>query len=226
MVRVLIGLVGYCQFVRGFVLGPELMTRLQAGPWPEPVEIREMNWGPIAIVQDLQASGARFDRVVLIGAGDRGLAPGSVTCRRWTGQVRDMQAVQRRVFEAVTGVISVDNLLVIGAHFGVWPDQLFSVEVQLPESCLGDQVLAEIEAGRQSGHAAVIGEQGLTPDNLELVQRMVAVTRNAALDGPPAAQETLSLDSDHLIPVATVCHYDFGDAGQASARSNIREQLR
>ena len=229
MTRIVIGLVGYCQFVRGYVLGPELMARLRASPWPEHVEIREMNWGPIAIVQDLQASGDKFDRVVLIGAGDRGLAPGTVTCRRWTGRVQDTLAVQRRVFEAVTGVISVDNLLVIGAHFGVWPDELFSVEVQLPESCLGDLVLAEIEAGRLAGPEAaknrVIGEQALTPAQLEWVQRIVATARRVALGGATAAEETLSLDSDQLIPVATVCQYDFTHAGLHLQDPTNQEQL-
>ena len=229
MTRIVIGLVGYCQFVRGYVLGPELMARLRAGPWPDHVEIREMNWGPIAIVQDLQASGDTFDRVVLVGAGDRGLAPGTVTCRRWTGRVQDTLAVQRRVFEAVTGVISVDNLLVIGAHFGVWPDQLFSVEVQLPESSLGDLVLAEIEAGQQAGCEAaksrVIGEQALTPGHLEWVERIVEAARRAALEGAAAAEETLSLDSDKLTPVATVCQYDFTHEGPYLQGSHNQEQL-
>ena len=56
MARVLIGIVGYYQFIRGYALGPELMARLQEDPWPDAVSIKEMNWGPIAIVQDFQAS--------------------------------------------------------------------------------------------------------------------------------------------------------------------------
>ena len=230
MARTVIGIVGYCQFVRGYVLGPELMERLRATPWPEHIEIREMNWGPIAIVQDLQASGEKFDRVVLVGAGDRGLAPGTVTCRRWTGRVHDTLSVQRRVFEAVTGVVNMDNLLVIGAHFGVWPDELFSVDVQLTESCLGDQVLAEIEAGQQAATTAaskgvIVGEQPLTAENLAVVERIVAAARGAALEGAAAAQQTLSLDSGQLIPVATVCQYDFTHEGRNVRRSDKQEHL-
>ncbi len=212
MSRVLIGLVGYCQFVRGYVLGPELMARLQAASWPETVEIREMNWGPIAIVQDLQASGERFDRVVLIGAGDRGLAPGTVSVRRWSGRVRDTLAVQRRVFEAVTGVVSVDNLLVIGAHFAVWPDQLYSVEVQLPDSYLGDLVQAEMVQNQQSGVGAVIGERALAPVDLATLERLLAAARAAALETITDARPCWSLNSDQLIPVATVCQYDFASS--------------
>lgn len=214
MACVVIGIVGYCQFIRGYPLGPELMARLRAGPWPQPVDIREMNWGPIAIVQDLQASAEKYDRVILVGAVDRGLAPGTVSCRRWSGRVQDAFVVQRRVFEAVTGVISVDNLLVIGAHFGVWPDQLITVEVQLSQSSLGDFVLAEIEAGRQAGQTAVIGERALTPGCLELVERIVEISRSAVLDGAAAAQEVVSLAAAQLTHVAPVCHYDFTDDGR------------
>ncbi len=134
--RTTIGIVGYYGFVRGYPLGPELMERLRALTWPSDIDIREMNWGPVAIVQDFQASADKPDRVVLVGALDRGLAAGTVSCRRWAGGQLDAQAVQRRMFEAVTGVISLDNLLVIGAHFGIWPAETFSVELQWPESGL------------------------------------------------------------------------------------------
>lgn len=209
MARVVIGIVGYYQFIRGYPLGPELMARLQAGPWPDEVSIKEMNWGPIAIVQDFQASAEKYDRVVLVGAVDRGLAPGTVSCRRWAGGVLDTLAVQRRVFEAVTGVIGLDNLLIIGAHFGVWPAELITVEVQFSESGLSDLVLAEIEVDREAGQMAVIGERPLTPDNDRIVERIVELSRRAALDGARAVQELLPLTADQLTPVAAVCHHEF-----------------
>lgn len=226
MARILIGIVGYCQFVRGYPLGPGLMERLQALAWPEPVEIRDMNWGPIAIVQELQASAQRYDRVVLVGAVDRGLAAGSVACHRWEGRVQDLLAVQRRVFEAVTGVVGVDNLLVIGAHFGVWPDQLFSVEVQLPDSSFGDLVLAEMQAAGAAGQGAVVGERALAPADLRLVERIVETTRQAALDGGGATPQSLALAAGLLAPVARVCHYDFMDRGGDVRPPDAQEQAR
>ena len=78
MARVVIGIVGYYQFIRGYPLGPELMTRLRAESWPDEVDIREMNWGPIAIVQDFQSKAEKVDRVVLVGAVDRNLPLGTV----------------------------------------------------------------------------------------------------------------------------------------------------
>ena len=205
--RAIIGIVGYYGFVRGYPLGPELMERLSALAWPDGVEIREMNWGPVAIVQDFQAQVDKPDRVVLVGALDRGLETGAVSSRRWAGGTLDTAAVQRRMFEAVTGVISLDNLLVIGAQFGVWPDETFTVELQWPESGLGDLVLGEIELDR--GRGQVVGELPLSPDNERIVQRLVDAIRALTLDDAPRSVQPLTLEQ--LTPVATVSHHRFVD---------------
>ena len=205
--RTVIGIVGYYGFVRGYPLGPELMERLRALPWPDDVEIREMNWGPVAIMQDFQALADKPERVVLVGALDRGLADGSVSSRRWAGGTLDPAAVQLRMFEAVTGVISLDNLLVIGAHFGIWPAQTFSVELQWPESGLGDLVLGEIEVNRESGQ--VVGEQPISPDNQRIVQRIVDAVCALALASDPQGLPPLTVAG--LTPVAAVLHHRFID---------------
>lgn len=205
--RTIVGIVGYYGFVRGYPLGPEMMARLRALPWPSGVEIREMNWGPVAIVQDFQAQPDKPDRVVLVGALDRGLAEGTVSCRRWAGGTLDLGAVQRRMFEAVTGVISLDNLLVIGAQFGIWPEQTYTVELQWPESGLGDMVLGEIELDRGSGQ--VVGERPLSPQNDRIVQQLVEAIRALALDGAPGDVHALTVEQ--LTPVAAVSHHHFVD---------------
>ncbi len=207
--RVLIGIVGYYQFVRGYPLGPELMARLQQSPWPGGSEVREMNWGPIAIVQDLQAGDTHWDRVVLVGATDRGLPSDTVTCRRWAGGALDATEVQRRVFEAVTGVISLDNLLVIGAHFGVWPEELYTVEVQATEHRLSDFVLEEIEEDRETGRREVIGTQPLSPHSDQIVESLVNLARQGALEGVTDAP---ALTMEQLTPVAAFCHHRFVEA--------------
>ena len=205
--RTIIGIVGYYGFVRGYPLGPELMERLRALPWPGGVDIREMNWGPVAIVQDFQASVDKPDRVVLVGALDRGLSPGTVSRRRWVGGQLDSAAVQRRMFEAVTGVISLDNLLVIGTHFGIWPAETYSVELQWPESGLGDLVLGEIELDR--GRGRVVGEGPLSADNERIVIELVAAVRSLAVDGGAPDMDHLSVAT--LTPVAAVLHHRFVD---------------
>lgn len=203
--RVIVGIVGYYGFVRGYPLGPELMERLHALPWPRDTEIREMNWGPVAIVQDFQAAADKPERVVLVGALDRGGADGSVSCRRWAGGALDAVAVQRRMFEAVTGVISLDNLLVIGEQFGIWPETTYTVELQWPESGLGDLVLGEIQITR----GQVVGERPLTPDNERIVERLVEAVRTLALGPPQPELEALSVEQ--LTPTAAVTHHRFID---------------
>lgn len=205
--RTIVGIVGYYGFVRGYPLGPELMERLRALPWPDGIEIREMNWGPVAIVQDFQAQVEKPERVVLLGALDRGHEDGTVSCRRWAGGALDPAAVQRRMFEAVTGIISLDNLLVIGAQFGIWPEETFTVELQWPDSGLGDLVLGEIELDRGSGQ--VVGERPLSADNDRIVQRLVESVRALALEGAPPDMQPLTVQQ--LTPVATVSHHRFID---------------
>lgn len=207
--RTVVGIVGYYQFLRGYPLGPELMASLRGQPWAQALDIREMNWGPIAIVQDFQSQPDKPDRVVLVGAVDRGLPPGSVSCRRWAGGTLDPMAVQRRVFEGVTGVISLDNLVVIGAHFGVWPQALLTVELQSMEGDVSDLVLGEIEGERLRGSIGVIGERPLTPGNRRIVEQLVEAVRHAALDD--ALPEVQPLTIDQLTPAAPVCHHRFFD---------------
>ena len=206
--RTIVGIVGYYGFVRGYPLGPELMEQLRSQPWCNGIDIREMNWGPIAIVQDFQAStDVPPERVVLIGALDRGLPQGTVSCRRWVGGVLDPAAVQRRMFEAVTGVISLDNLLVIGAQFGIWPPETYTVELQWPESGLGDLVLGEIEIEHGTGH--VIGERPLSPDNDRIVKAIVESVRTLVLDNEQGVVPELTVEQ--LTPVAPVAHHRFID---------------
>lgn len=203
----LLGVVGYCPFVRSYPLGPELLERVQAPPWPaDTVLLRELNWGPIAIVQDFQAKPPLdLSRAVLVAATDRGQAPNTVSCRRWVGGRLDPLAVQQRVFEAVTGIVSLDNLLVIGEHFGIWPDEVLTVEVQLVESNVGAFVMAELDSGRLPADA-VVGEQPLRPEFEPVVQRMAELARRAVTEGPAGLPALRPLSAGELLPPPTFCH--------------------
>lgn len=207
MSQVAIGLVGYYQFVRGYPIGPELKERLEKlHQQDDDYVIKEMNWGPIAIVQDFQASSVSYDRIVLIAAVDRGLDPGTVTCRRWIGGKLDVLAVQERVFEAVTGIISLDNLLVIGEHFGIWPEEVITVELQLANSAFGDLVLAELEFDRHAAEVNIVGEYPLAPDMERVMKNAYEMATQAALYGVGGLSKVETLDASQLSPLADVCH--------------------
>lgn len=201
--RIIVGTIGCYPFVRGYPLGSTFMERLQAPPWPADVCVREMNWGPVAIVQELEAAPRPPDRVVLVTAVDRGTAIGTVKCRRWLGGPLDPQEMQARMFEAVTGVVHVDNLLAIGEHFRIWPDEVITVEARLPYAHVGDYVLDELTTGAATPEA--IDQRPLTPAMEPVVDRLVALTRQAALEGVSGMASLMPLRAGDLTPVAEFC---------------------
>ena len=126
--RVLVGGVGY-RNLRDHSVGPIMADRLAASPWPPGVEVDDLSFGPIALVHRLQGAQA-YDRMVLVGAVSRGRVPGQVYRYRWSGALPEPEEIQARVAAAVTGVISLDNLLIICQYFEVLPDDVVVIEVE------------------------------------------------------------------------------------------------
>lgn len=127
--RVLIAGVGY-PFLRDLSVGPVLVPELQELAWPAGVEVDDWSFNPIAIVQRLEALPAAYDRIILFAAAERGHEPGRVSPYRWRGDLPDAEEIQQRVGEAVMGIISLDNLLVICQHFGALPPDVVVVEIE------------------------------------------------------------------------------------------------
>ena len=207
MLKIALGLVGYYQFIRGYPLGPELKEGLEGFSWPDhQVDIKEMNWGPIAIVQDFQASPITYDRMILIAAVERGRKTGSISCRNWVGGDLEVMAVQDRIFEAVTGIISVDNLLVIGEHFGIWPKELIVIEVELPDSSVGNLVLEELQLDLAAGEVTAVGQHPINPEGAKIVEKIIELTSIAVTEGAKVLPDLTPLSVKDLNPLAKVCH--------------------
>jgi Ni,Fe-hydrogenase maturation factor len=145
MRRVLVGTVGYHN-LRDFSLGPKLLPQLQAMTWPPGVEVDELNWGPIAIVQQFQSLLQPYRRVVILTArrSDRPVA--TVTLCRWQGGLPSNEEIQDRVAEAVTGVISLDNLLILGEYFSIWPSEVLIIDVEPGPEEAGDTLTPPVQA--------------------------------------------------------------------------------
>src|SRR5436309_5359919 len=133
--RVLVGGVGY-RNLRDHSLGPWLADRLEGqistgtpSRSRNGIEVEDLSYHPIGLSQNLQER-SPYDRVVLVGAVSRGREPGTVEAYRWSGELPDPEEVQARVAEAVTGVISLDNLLAVVGTFGGFPDDVRVVEVE------------------------------------------------------------------------------------------------
>jgi hydrogenase maturation protease len=87
-----------------------------------------------------------YDRVVLVGSIARGREPGTVEAYRWDGELPAREAIQERVSEAVTGVISLENTLIVCGALGGLPDDVRVVEVEPEDQGWGDGFSPTIES--------------------------------------------------------------------------------
>lgn len=141
--RVLVGGVGY-RYLRDGALGPFMSDALarRAG---NGVEVEDLGYHPIGFTQNLEER-SDYDRIVFVAAVARGRAPGTVESYRWDHVLPSPQEIQDRVSEAVTGVISLDNLLIVSEAFKALPDDVRVVEVEPADETWGEGFSPEVEA--------------------------------------------------------------------------------
>ena len=128
--KVLIAGIGY-SYLKDGSFGPVLVKKLQSLGWPETIEIEDLSYGPIAAVHKLKEE--NYEKIILIGAMKRGRPPGTIQKYQWDGSLPDKEEIQACVEEAVSGVISLDNLLIICGFHKVFPPDVVVIEVE-PES--------------------------------------------------------------------------------------------
>lgn len=167
--RILVGGVGYTN-LRDRSFGPLLIERLQQRSWPADVVVEDVSYGPIDVLFKLQAEPDGFRLGLFVGAVARGRPEGTVERSLWQAQTPSVDELQERVAEAVTGVVSLDNLLHILAHFGALPTRTVVIEVE-PEAEEGwgpelspparaalGRVEALIRDELEAAHAAEVGD--------------------------------------------------------------------
>ena len=140
--RVLVGGLGY-RFLRDGSVGPYIADRL-ADRATDGIEVEDLSYGPVGLAQDLQ-SRRPYDRVVLVAAVRRGREPGTVSSYRWDGPMPPTEEIQERVSEAVTGVVSLDNTLIVCRALGGLPDDVRVVELEPADEGWGEGFSPEIE---------------------------------------------------------------------------------
>jgi len=133
----LIAGVGY-RNLRDLSAGNAVVDALLPLAWPPGVEVEDLSYGPMDVIFRLRE--ARFARLFVVGlaTGTTG-DPGEVRWRRWHYEPESPDMVQGRVAEAVTGVISLDNLLVICAHFAALPPEVTVIEIAPGDDGWGDE---------------------------------------------------------------------------------------
>ena len=144
--RVLVAGVGY-RNLRDHSLGVMVTDRLAALGWPAEVSVEDLSYNPIAVVQRLEDDlpAQRFGRVIFVSALSRsGRLPGTVTAYRWDGMLPGDDEIHRAVCDAVTGVIHLDNTLIVARHFGALPDEVVVIEVEPFAHEFGDTFSAPV----------------------------------------------------------------------------------
>jgi hydrogenase maturation protease len=142
-VRVLVAGVGY-RFLRDNALGVYITDTLGSQA-SNGVEFEDLGYHPVGFTQNLNER-PDYDRIVFVGAVDRGRVPGTVTTYRYDHVLPPEKEVQERVGDSVTGSISLDNLIVVSEAFKALPDDVWVVEVQPADETWGDGFSDEIQA--------------------------------------------------------------------------------
>lgn len=142
--KVLIAGVGY-RHLRDLSVGPVLAERLAQEAWPSGVEVEDLSGGPIDVMHHLDARGP-YDRMIFVAGAKRQRQPGAVYCYRWTHELPEPDEIQARVAEAVMGVVSLDNLLIIATYFGKLPQDVIVIEVEAVDDGWGDGFTPAVEA--------------------------------------------------------------------------------
>lgn len=127
--NVLVSGIGYSN-MSDMSFGRVLLGELEQMQWSENVHVEDLNFGPIMIYQWLEESPVKFDKAILVSAAKRGREPGTLEVYQWIDPQPSVNEVQASIGEAVTGVISLENLLIVCQHFGVFPKDVTIVEIE------------------------------------------------------------------------------------------------
>ncbi|MGI9491785.1 MAG: hypothetical protein ACR2QF_05215, partial [Geminicoccaceae bacterium] len=196
----LIGIVGYTPVLDCYPLGPRLMSKLERSVADRTdISIENMTWGPIHIVQRFQDPDVTTPkRLILVGSAATSRKPGKVQTYRWAGGPLPEQVIQERVYEAVTGIVDIENTLVIGDHFGIWPKDCFSIEVDMQADAFGRMVIADSEGWADD--PARQQHLGFSPSGMidGIVDHTLALVKNDGADialRPKSATDLASIST-------------------------------
>ncbi|GAC1657523.1 MAG: hypothetical protein NVS4B3_24140 [Gemmatimonadaceae bacterium] len=148
-VRTVIGGVGY-RNLRDHSLGIVISDELEPLADPPGLLIEDLCYGPVAVGQWLldEAIDAPITRAVFVTAvaRDDGRPPGTISAYRWDRVLPSEEEIHRAVTDAVTGVILLDNTLVVTQWMGALPEETIVVEVEPIAHAFGDELSPAVAA--------------------------------------------------------------------------------
>ena len=144
--KVLIAGVGHPN-LKDLSFGQVLLPHLQMQEWAKKADLENLSFGAIAVLQWFQDHPGKYDRVIFVSAAEReGRTPGTLNVYKWPFPVLDAEVVQECVAESVTGIISLDNLLMILQQFNALPPDVEVIEIEPVDSEIGFECSPEITA--------------------------------------------------------------------------------
>lgn len=155
--RTLIGGIGY-RNLRDHSVAFEVLDRLEREALGDQVRVEDTSYNPIALGQwlDSEPADRRFERIVFVSAVNReGRRPGDVVSYRWMGELPPDADIQQAVAEAVTGIIALDNTLVIGTYFKNFPASVTVVEIEPLAHEFGSELSPAVAAAVPRACAAI-----------------------------------------------------------------------
>lgn len=158
-VKILVAGVGY-RNLRDMSVGPVLLDRLRTREWPPEVQVEDLSFGAVHVMHWLQEQPQPFGAAVFIAAVRRGRPVGSVTRCNWSAPEISHELVQERIAEAVTGVISLDTLLVVLGYFEVLPPRVTLIEIEPRDDDWGPELSPPVEAAVAEAEQFILDEVG------------------------------------------------------------------
>ena len=141
--RAVIGGVGY-RNLRDHSLGIVMSDELEPLAQPPSLLVEDLCYGPVAVAQWFldEALDAPIGRAVFITAIARedGRPPGTISAYRWDRVLPSEEEIQRCVVDAVTGVIFLDNTLIVVEWMKALPEETIVIEVEPLEHAFGDEM--------------------------------------------------------------------------------------
>lgn len=150
--RTFVGGVGYTHlrdYSAGTLVAERLERLAESEGWPAPVAVGDLSYDPVKIVHWLTAEDPPIERLILVSAVRRGRTPGEVHAYRWDRSLPEAEQIQIRVSEAVTGVIHLDNLLVVLGQFLERPPEILVVEIEPEVEEMGDELTPDVARGAE-----------------------------------------------------------------------------
>ncbi len=181
---VLVGGIG--QLYQGdFDLGRLAAERLSKEDLGHDVLVEDFHYGAVAVAQRLEE--VRPQTLVLVGAAERGRAPGTVERRLIDDPELPVTEIQKSIGDAIVGYVTMDLVVEVGFGFRVLPSRTVAVEVEPANTESSETISPEAAVALDQALELVRAEVRRAP-LFELADRIRGILGDGRLEASPALE--------------------------------------